>query len=60
MPTIAQRLASAFAVRCGQNGDVTQRARVRSALELFTPEDRIHSRSRAEAVVQAAMAELVG
>jgi hypothetical protein len=34
--------------------------RARSALALFTPEGRLNSRPCAEAVVQAAMAELVG
>src|SRR4051794_28209371 len=34
--------------------------RVRAALELFTPEGRLNSRSGAEAIVQAAMPELIG
>ncbi len=34
--------------------------RVRSALELFTPEGRLNSRSGAEAVIRAAMPQLIG
>jgi hypothetical protein len=59
MPTIPQRIASAFAVFCGQYGDVTQMAqdREQSRQSLYREADQV-AEAVDGAVVQAQIAEL--
>ncbi len=59
MPTIPQRIASAFAVLCGQYGDVTQMAqdRERSRQSLYREAEQV-AEAVDGAVVQAQIAEL--